>query len=59
MTNAEYIRNMDDEAFADFLNRVHMDPCRTSCGNLARCLRNNMWEPVCKRHYQDWLKAEK
>lgn len=58
-TNADSIRAMDDEELAEFLDRVNDFPCEACCGNLSRCRRNNAPEPVCKRHYLEWLKEER
>lgn len=58
MTNLDKIRRMGPEDLAGFLDRVHADPCRTCCGHLDRCRRNNAWEPVCRRHFEEWLKEE-
>ncbi len=54
-TNADRIRAMSDEELAEFLEKVHDFPCEACCDNMERCLRNNAPEPVCKRHYLDWL----
>lgn len=56
MTNADRIRDMSDEELAEFLKRVHVDPCSACCDNLYWCRRNNAPEPVCKNHFLDWLK---
>lgn len=58
MTNFETIKAMDVERFADFLEKVHGFPCEACCNNLNQCRRNNAPEPICKRHYLDWLKEE-
>ena len=54
-TNADRIRRMSDKDLAEFLNRVHVDPCSSCCGNLYWCRRNNAPEPVCKNHFLEWL----
>lgn len=54
-TNADHIRAMSDEELAEFLNRVHVDPCSSCCGNLYWCRRNNAPEPVCQKHFLKWL----
>ena len=54
-TNADRIRAMSDEALAEFFEKVHEYPCEACCNNLSSCRRNNALEPVCKRHYLDWL----
>lgn len=56
MTNADRIRAMTDAELAEFLDRVNDFPCEACCGNLDQCRRNNAPEPVCKRHYLEWLK---
>ena len=56
MTNLDRIRRMGPEDLALFLERVHADPCRACCSYLDRCRRNNAWEPVCRRHFEEWLK---
>lgn len=58
MTNIDRIRTMNDKELAEFLDRVHDCPCDVCCDNLRWCLRNNAPEPVCKRHYLEWLKGE-
>lgn len=58
MTNADKIRSMSDGELAEFLGRVDDCPCTACCNNLHRCRRNNAPEPVCKRHYWEWLKEE-
>ena len=58
MTNAGRIRAMSDEELAEFLDQVERFPCGACCGNLDLCRRNNAPEPVCKRHYLEWLKEE-
>ena len=55
MTNADRIRAMSDEELAEFLERVHVDPCSACCDNLYWCRRNNAPEPVCKNHFLKWL----
>ena len=55
MTNADRIRDMSDEELAEFLKRVHVDPCSACCDNLYWCRRNNAPEPVCKNHFLEWL----
>lgn len=55
MTNANRIRAMSDEELAEFLERVHVDPCSVCCDNLYWCLRNNAPEPVCQKHFLKWL----
>ena len=55
VTNADRIRRMSDKDLAEFLNRVHVDPCSSCCGNLYWCRRNNALEPVCKNHFLEWL----
>lgn len=55
MTNGDRIRSMTDEELAEFLNRVQEFPCEACCGNLQWCRRNNAPEPICQRHYLDWL----
>ena len=54
-TNSDIIRRISDEELAEFLNRVHVDPCSSCCGNLYWCRRNNAPEPVCKDHFLEWL----
>lgn len=54
-TNADRIRAMRDEELAEFIDKVHAYPCEVCCNNLNVCRRNNAIEPVCKRHYLDWL----
>ena len=54
-TNADRIRDMSDEELAEFLKRVHVDPCSACCDNLYWCRRNNAPEPVCKNHFLEWL----
>ncbi len=44
MTNLNRIRAMTTAELAAFLERVYADPCRTCCGHLDRCRRNNAWE---------------
>lgn len=44
MTNLNRIRAMTTAELAAFLERVHAAPCRTCCGHLDRCRRNNAWE---------------
>lgn len=58
MTNADKMRHMTDEELADFFDCVNHDPCEACCNNLYWCRRNNALEPVCKRHFLDWLKEE-
>ena len=58
MTNADRIRTMSDQALAEFLGLVHIDPCGACCNNFDRCRRNNAFEPDCKRHYLDWLRED-
>lgn len=58
MTNLNRIRAMTKAELAAFLERVHADPCRTCCGHLGRCMLNNAWEPVCRRHFEEWLREE-
>ena len=55
-TNADRIRAMSDEELAEFLDGVHGFPCEACCDNLSLCRRNNAMEPICKRHYLDWLR---
>lgn len=55
LTNADHIRAMSDEELAEFLERVHVDPCLACCDNLYWCLRNNAPEPVCQKHFLKWL----
>ena len=55
ITNADRIRAMSDEELAEFLERVHVDPCSACCDNLYWCLRNNAPEPVCQKHFLKWL----
>lgn len=55
MTNADRIRAMSDEDLAAFLERVHEAPCSACCDNLYWCRRNNAPEPVCKKHFLEWL----
>ena len=55
-TNADRIRRMSDEELAGFLDRVHADPCSSCCGNLCWCRRNNALEPVCPKHFLEWLR---
>ena len=55
ITNADRIRDMSDEELAEFLKRVHVDPCKACCDNLKWCLRNNAPEPVCQKHFFKWL----
>lgn len=55
MTNADRIRAMSDEKLAEFLKRVHVDPCSACCDNLYWCRRNNAPEPVCQKHFFKWL----
>ena len=54
-TNADKIRSMSDAELAEFLDQVNDCPCFACCNNVDRCRRNNAPEPVCKRHYLDWL----
>lgn len=54
-TNADHIRAMSDEKLAEFLKRVHVDPCSACCDNLYWCRRNNAPEPVCQKHFFKWL----
>lgn len=54
-TNANRIRAMSDEELAEFLKRVHVDPCSACCDNLYWCRRNNAPEPVCQKHFLKWL----
>lgn len=56
ITNADRIREMNDEELAEFLERVHISPCETCCDNLYWCHRNNALEPVCKNHFVEWLR---
>ena len=56
MTNAEKIRSMSDEELAYFLGQAVDCPCTECCNNLYWCRRNNAPEPVCERHYLEWLK---
>lgn len=56
-TNADIIRRMNDEELAEFLERVHNDPCSSCCDNLYWCSRNNAPEPFCRRHFQEWLRV--
>ena len=55
-TNAQKIRAMSDEELATFLDRVHNFPCEACCGNLYWCRRNNAPEPICQKHFLDWLR---
>ena len=55
MTNADRIRAMSDEEMAEFLERVHVDPCSACCDNLYWCRRNNAPEPFCQKHLFIWL----
>lgn len=55
LTNADRIRAMTDEELAEFLRRVHVDPCSACCDNLYWCRRNNATEPVCQKHFFKWL----
>lgn len=55
ITNADRIRDMSDEELAEFLKRVHVDPCSACCDNLYWCRRNNAPEPVCQKHFFKWL----
>ena len=55
MTNADRIRAMSDEEMAEFLERVHVDPCSACCDNLYWCRRNNAPEPFCQKHFFIWL----
>ena len=56
MTNADKkIRAVSDEGLAEFLERVHDNPCTACCGNLYWCRRNNAPEPDCKKHFLEWL----
>ena len=55
ITNADRIRAMNDEELAEFLERVHVDPCSACCDNLYWCRRNNAPEPVCQKHFLKWL----
>lgn len=59
MTNGGWIRSLTDEELAEFLDHAIEFPCDGCCNNLSWCLRNNAPEPVCKRHYLDWLKEDK
>ena len=54
-TNADRIRDMSDEELAEFLKRVHDNPCDACCGNGGQCRRNNAPEPVCQKHFLKWL----
>ena len=54
-TNADRIRAMSDEELAEFLERVHVDPCSACCDNLYWCRRNNAPEPFCQKHLFIWL----
>lgn len=58
MTNADRIRAMDDEELVNFLSKAHRNPCDCCCSNLQRCLRNNALEPVCERHWLEWMREE-
>lgn len=58
MTNADKIRSMSEEELAEFLDKVDDCACFACCNNLYSCRRNNHFEPVCKRHYLDWLMEE-
>lgn len=58
MTNGDKVRSMSDEELSEFLERVNDYPCETCCNNLYWCRRNNAPEPVCKRHFLDWLKED-
>lgn len=58
MTNLEKIRSLSAEELADFLDKVKDYPCTACCNNFHWCRRNNAPEPVCKRHFLDWLKEE-
>ena len=55
ITNADRIRDMSDEELAEFLERVHDNPCDACCGNGGQCRRNNAPEPVCQKHFLKWL----
>lgn len=55
ISNADRIRVMSDEELAEFLKRVHVDPCSACCDNLYWCRRNNAPEPVCQKHFFKWL----
>lgn len=57
-TNADRIRAMSDEELAEFLDKVHASACEACCNNLNFCRRNNAVEPICKRHYLDWLQQK-
>lgn len=57
-TNADVVREMTDDELVDFLHRVSTFPCEACCNNSRWCRRNNAPEPVCERHYKDWLKEE-
>lgn len=56
MSNSEKIRSMTDEELAEFLEQVHDFPCTVCCNNLSWCRRNNATEPVCSRHFLEWLR---
>lgn len=59
MTNGGWIRSLTDEELAEFLDHAIEFPCDGCCNNLSWCLRNNAPEPICKRHYLDWLMEER
>lgn len=58
-TNGDKIRSMSDEQLAELFEAIadKGQSCTAICGNVERCKRNNAPEPVCKRHYLDWLRA--
>lgn len=58
-SNADRIRSMSDEELAEFLSHVHDDPCESCCGNLYWCRRNNAPEPICQKHFLEWLQQPK
>lgn len=58
-TNGDYVRSMSDQELADFFKQVHAYPCAACCGNLDKCRRNNAVEPVCERHFAEWLRKER
>lgn len=58
MTNNDKINAMTPEEKAELFEQIGVYPCKAICSNLDRCMRNNAPEPVCKRHYLDWLQEE-
>lgn len=55
-SNIDCLRAMSDEEAAEFLERVHSNPCTVCCDNLYWCRRNNAPEPDCKKHFVEWLR---